>query len=112
MIDLKTFVSETIQQIIEGTKDAGSYIKENIKHDEYGYVSIGSGKPSKIQFDISVTTSETAKKEGKAGILIHVVDFGVKGSDSLEATSINKIRFSVPVNFARIANGKAPDLHS
>ena len=106
MTDLKTFVSETIQQVIEGTKEAGQYLKENINYENDGYVQVGNGNVEKIDFDISVTTSETSKAEGKAGILIKVVDFGIKGSENSEASSINKIRFSVPVAYPQIANKK------
>lgn len=106
MIDLKQFVSETIQQVIEGAKDAGLYLKENLDYDKDGYFQIGDGRMEKIEFDISVTTSESSKAEGKAGIMIKVVDFGVKGSENLESTSMNKIKFSVPVAFPQIANKK------
>jgi len=106
MIDLKQFVSETIQQVIEGAKDAGLYLKDNLDYDKDGYVQIGDGNMQKIEFDISVTTSETSKSEGKAGIMIKVVDFGIKGSDNTESTSMNKIKFSVPVAFPQIANKK------
>jgi hypothetical protein len=106
MTELKTFVAETIQQVIEGTKDAGHYLKENLDYEKDGYVQIGNSSMQKIEFDISVTTTESSKTEGKAGIMIKVVDFGVKGSDNMEATSINKIRFNVPVSFPQIANKK------
>ena len=105
MTDLKTFVSETIQQVIEGTKDAGQYLKENIDYKSDGFVQVGEGF-EKIEFDISVTTSETSKSEGKAGIMIKVVDFGIKGTENTQATSMNKIRFSVPVIFPKISNQK------
>ncbi len=104
MTDLKTFVSETIKQVIEGTKDAGHYLKENIDYNKDGYFQIGCGTMEKIDFDISVTTSETTKVEGKAGILIKVLDFGVNGSENIGASSVNKIRFSVPVAIPQMAN--------
>ena len=106
MTDLKTFVSETIKQVLEGTKDAGHYLKENIDYDKDGYFQIGNDSMQKIDFDISVTTSETTKVEGKAGILIKVLDFGVNGSENIGASSINKIKFSVPVSIPQMANKK------
>ncbi|MEQ9288683.1 MAG: trypco2 family protein [Cyclobacteriaceae bacterium] len=104
MTELKTFVSETIQQIIEGAKEAGVQLKESIDYERDGYFQIGDGMMEKIEFDISVETTEASKTEGKAGIMIKVVDFGVKGTDNTEATSVNKIRFSVPVGFVKVAN--------
>lgn len=106
MTDLKTFVSETIQQIIEGAKEAGHYLKDNVDYNKDGFVQVGNTTLQKIEFDISVTTSESNKTEGKSGILIKVVDFGIKGSENNESSSINKIRFSVPVGFPLITNKK------
>jgi hypothetical protein len=106
MTDLKTFVSETIQQVVEGVKEAGLYLKENINYEKDGYVQVGDGTMSKIEFDISVTSTETSKTEGRAGVMIKVVDFGVKGSDNKEAISMNKIRFAVSVGLPQSANKK------
>ncbi|MBC9796795.1 hypothetical protein [Sinomicrobium weinanense] len=60
----------------------------------------------KIDFDISVTTSESTNTEGRAGILIKVLDFGINGSENIGASSINKIKFSVPVAIPQMANKK------
>lgn len=106
MTELKTFVSETIQQIIEGSKHAGDYIKENLDYEKVGFVQIGSNSIHYIEFDISVSTTESTKTEGKAGIMIKVIDFGVKGTDNMEATSMNRIRFKVPVVFPQTNNSK------
>lgn len=106
MTELKTFVTETIKQIIEGSKDAGHSLVENINYEKDGYFQIGDGIMQKIDFDISVTTTETTKKEGKAGILIKVLDFGINGSENLEAASVNKIKFSIPVSIPKMANKK------
>jgi len=106
MTELKEFVSETIQQIIEGVKEAGLTLKSKMDYKKDGYVQIGDDMMQKIEFDISVTTTEATKTEGKAGVMIKVVDFGVKGSDNKEATSMNKIKFQVPVAYPQIANKK------
>lgn len=106
MTELKEFVSETIQQIIEGVKDAGFTLVTKIDYEKDGYVQVGDDMMQKIEFDISVTTTETTKKEGKAGVMIKVVDFGVKGSDNKEAISMNKIKFQVPVAYPQMANKK------
>ena len=104
MTDLKTFVSETIKQILEGTIDAGHHLKNNIDFNKDGYFQIGDGRMQKIDFDISVTTSESTKSEGRAGVLIKVLDFGINGSENIAASSVNKIKFSVPVAITKMAN--------
>jgi len=102
MTDLKEFISQTIKQVVEGSRDTGLYLKDNISYDNEGYVQIGDGSMHKVEFDISVTTTESTTKEGKAGIMVKVVDFGVKGSDNVGASSSN--RFSIPISFPKMAN--------
>jgi len=60
----------------------------------------------KIEFDISVTSSETTGDEKAGGLHIKVVDFGAKNNNSTNNTSTNKIRFNVPVAFPMQANKK------
>lgn len=104
MTDLKTFVSETIQEIMEGVLDAGKKLNDKISYEKDGYFQIGDGTIHKVEFDISVTTAETTKTESKAGIMIKVVDFGIKGSEDVKDISTNKIRFSVPIGYPESAN--------
>lgn len=110
MIDLKEFVTETIKQVVEGAKEAGHYLKENVDYEKDGYFQIGNGTMQKIDFDISVTSSESSKTEGKAGISIKVLDFGIKDAGGESSSSINKIKFSVPIAIPEMANKKVDPL--
>lgn len=106
MTDLKAFVSETIQEIMEGVLEAGKKLNDKIEFERDGFFQIGDGMIHKVEFDISVTTAETTKTEGRAGIMIKVVDFGIKGSENVKDMSTNKIRFSVPIGYPESANKK------
>ncbi|MDB5009197.1 MAG: hypothetical protein JWP45_3590 [Mucilaginibacter sp.] len=105
-MELKAFVTETIKEIIEGVVEAQKQIIPQLNHVTDGFVQIGSGAFSNIEFDISVTSSETEGLENKAGVFIKVLDIGHKNNSSNNSTSINKIRFSVPVAFPTQANKK------
>ena len=105
-MELKVFVTETIKEIIEGVVEAQKQIIPKLDYSNDGFVQIGSGTLNNIDFDISVTSSETDGNENKLGVFIKVLDVGTKNSSSNNNTSINKIKFSVPVSFPMQANKK------
>lgn len=105
-MELKVFVTETIKEIIEGVVAAQKQIIPQLNHSSDGFVQIGSGNLSNIDFDISVTSSETDGSENKAGVFIKVLDIGHKNISTNNNTSTNRIKFSVPVSFPTQANKK------
>jgi hypothetical protein len=106
-MELKVFVTETIKEIIQGVVEAQKHIIPNINHATEGYVQIGHDSlMEKIEFDISVTSSESSGGEAKAGVFIKVVDFGVKNNTANNNTSTNRIKFNVPIAFPMQANKK------
>lgn len=106
IMELKLFVTETIKEIIEGVVEAQRQIIPKLNYSKDGFAQIGSGAFSNIEFDISVTSSETEGNESKAGVFIKVIDLGVKNNSSNNNTSTNKIRFTVPVSFPIQSNKK------
>lgn len=106
LMELKVFVTETIKEIIEGVIEAQKLIVPQVNHANEGFVQIGNGSFSQIEFDISVTSSEAEGNENKAGIFIKVLDIGHKNTATSNNTSVNKIKFSVPVTFPTQANKK------
>lgn len=98
-MELKTFVSETIKEIMEGVADAQKHIIEGVPKTDSGVIQIGSQSFESIEFDVSVTSSDTQGTEGKAGVSIKIVDFGVKGNTLNQNSTTNRIRFKVPVIF-------------
>ena len=105
-MELKVFVTETIKEIVEGVVEAQKLIIPKFNYINDGYVQIGSGNVSNIEFDISVTSSESEGSENKAGVFIKVIDLGHKNNSTNNNTSINKIKFSVPVALPMQANKK------
>jgi hypothetical protein len=105
-MELKLFVTETIKEIIEGVVGAQKQVIPQLNHSSDGFVQIGSGSLSNIEFDISVTSSETDGSENKAGVFIKVLDIGHKNMSTNNNTSTNRIKFSVPVSFPTQANKK------
>lgn len=105
-MELKTFVAETIKEIIDGIAEAQDQVINRYNYSERGYVEIGNNSQHSISFDISVTSSQSDDKEGKAGVFIKVVDFGAKSTSKSSDSATNRIHFNVPIVYPTKANKK------
>ena len=111
-MELKDFVSQSIQQIFEGVKQAQSQTKEMngliAPHklrmsdkeipNHQSVVGYHHSTPIiSVDFDISVTTQDSTKDKAGAGIFIAAIGLGGQvGSESMNS-QLNKLRFSIPV---------------
>ena len=106
-MDVKSFVSATLRQVLEGVQDAQSFALEvgaavNPLLSSAGSVPLPVSETGQtvysVDFDIAVTTESVASKEGGAGIKVaSFVDFGAKGSSQDRAQSVSRVRFTVPI---------------
>ena len=105
-MDIKTFVADTLTQILEGIREAqkrpggGDVAAEGYTASDGGQLSNSyvSGVFTNVDFDISVVAGT---KEGGGGVRVADAEF----SDGSMRTSQNasRVKFSVPV---RIPNGE------
>lgn len=111
-MDLKTFVYETLTQIVDGVQAAkasiaagGSGAQINPTFTSSGFAGTGA-KSSPVEFDVAVTVSassddESADKVGvKAGILSVISIAGTaetegRSIESNKRENVSRIRFSV-----------------
>lgn len=106
-MELKVFVAQTIKEVIEGIVEAQRQIIPSLDFANDGYIQIGHDtRMEDIEFDISVTSSESSGDEKKAGVFIKVVDVGVKNNSSNNISSTNRIKFKIPIGFPMQANKK------
>lgn len=109
-MDLKSFVAETLVQIVEGVADAQVRIRElgvgaAVNPDRIpDNAKLKVGSPSPVQFDVAVTvTDESASRTGagaSAGFLSVVsakVDAKAEASDMLKNEAVSRIQFTVNV---------------
>jgi len=115
-MELQKFVSQTLKQIIDGTKTAqqdassvGGRINPpdvTLTGSEGGqrvYVYTGSdgrthtAEVQQVEFDVALTTGE--EKEGKLGVGIFVagIALGAKGQRDTSNVLVNRVKFSVPL---------------
>ena len=109
-MDLKTFVSETLQQIIEGVREAqeknqkgqspqgqGAAINPGSK---YGEGATGHRTPPRtIDFDVAVAVTEGSESREKdsLGVASYVADNGERSASNSNST-VSRVKFSIPVN--------------
>jgi hypothetical protein len=109
-MDLKSFVAETLVQIVEGVADAQKRIHDlnvgaAVNPHAVPDTTVGkTGRPSPIQFDVAITvTDETASKTGagaSAGFLSVVsakVDAKAEASDTIRNEAVSRVQFVVNV---------------
>lgn len=119
-MELKEFISSTLQQICEAiveaqlkTKPSGAVISPRCNILESGAIHIAtSGDPieraSSIRFDVALTaaTTDGANKTGEKHALVQVASFvkiggsissGKKDTHQHEQSSISRVQFEIPV---------------
>jgi len=55
-----------------------------------------------VEFDVAVTISKKTDVDAKGGIAVHVFEAGAKRTSSAEHSSVSRIKFGVPVTYARM----------
>ena len=113
LIQLDEFVAATLTQILSGVFSAQEQIDDTgakinpvgivMTSDRGGFIGTENEKliPEWIEFDIAVTASESAKKEGKVGANVAVLGAAIQGKTDISASSVNRIKFSIPVIFSQ-----------
>lgn len=114
-MDLKSFVTQALVEIIEAVKDAQEktkdttavinpstlYYPQHTSEDRIA-MNIGGGDTrygQTVEFDVSVTASERDETQGGVGIQVASVTLGlgVSGKTEDQNSVISRLKFSVPV---------------
>jgi hypothetical protein len=105
-VELKHFIKETIENIVDGVVAAQANISEkgadinprNVQFRENGqWNNHNSGMPHSIEFDVGLTTaSETGSVEG-VGVFLGSINLGKKNNEGVEQTAVTRIKFSIPL---------------
>lgn len=113
MVSLRDFVSNTIKEISEGLHDAQEEKrKEGVRifPDSYGDRST----PTDIVFGLSITSIAESSEGDKLEVRVPLICVSMGGKKGLKANveALNRIHFTVPVNFVvyNAPNSQAPQL--
>ena len=96
-MDLKTFVSESLNQIIQGIEAAQSSNKASQVNPSD--VSNYAQKVVEIAFDVAVTVEKGSGTQGGISVLTGILGLGASGESKQSDLTTHRLRFAVPVRF-------------
>lgn len=110
-MELKEFVEESINQIIDGiiasqkrNNDNGAIISPSFTGDKSIQTEI-NGKNysvSKIDFEVALTTTDESGSKARIGVLFGYIGGGIQGEQKNKYADITSLRFSIPVAYPQI----------
>lgn len=93
-MDLKTFVSATLTQIIEGVLNAQSEL--SIQGASVNPGPTGGGWQV-VEFDVAISATEGTETKAGIGVVSALLNAGASGKSNQEASAFSRVKFSVPV---------------
>lgn len=92
-MNIKEFISETLNQIIEGVTEAQKNNTSNAS------ISGSHVSMKNISFDIAVVTESSENKGNKAGIKVaELVSFGKNSDIKSQESTTSRIKFEIPIS--------------
>jgi hypothetical protein len=111
-MNLKEFVSETLQQIVQGVAHAQSQVEgDGEVNPHFWMAQRGDAAKLKIlesnrgkwihlvDFDVAVTVGESTETKGGIGLVVGPVVLGSRGQSNAENSSVSRIKFQVPIAY-------------
>ena len=104
---LEEFITDCLNQIIDGVKNAQDYAKEK------GAEVVQIPDQQKIEFDIAVTTKTTEGNQTEGKEAVSVASYGVdtRGKSESVNIAVSRIRFYVPITLATKDGKIHPEIH-
>lgn len=110
---LEAFVSETLKQIVSGIASAQEHaeaaggvvcplhlpMRDNM--GDVRSVTYRTDKEHLIEFDVALTTTETAKAGGGLGIFVAPLAVGGKRESAESAQYVSRLKFSIPIVYPK-----------
>lgn len=113
-MELKDFVTETLNQIISGVKSSQEFAqreeavingtnfriyKADSTNNAVYYDSLTGGIIQLIDFDIAINITESQNAKGGIGIFVGSIGLGTQGEAYTGNNTVNRIKFSVPLRY-------------
>ena len=112
-IELKTFVEESLKQIIDGVTAAQEHAMEQralvnpvglympSAKQPFGVWEIHASSvrtAQSVEFDVAISANEDSQASGGIGVFVGAFGIGSKGQTGESSSSMSRIRFSVPLS--------------
>lgn len=105
-MDLKNFVSETLQQIMSGVAEAQLQSEQGEVNPDISRAVSKEWAKSRtgrrvhnVNFDVAVTVGQSSETKGGIGLVVGPVLLGSKGQSNAENSSVSRIKFEVPITY-------------
>jgi hypothetical protein len=93
-MELKDFISKTLQDITDGAQSGHEYMVTKKSHVNGTY-------EIKVDFDVNVTVEDNSSVGGSAKVTIaHLFSAGANADTKQITTSYSKIRFTLPIKIS------------
>jgi len=96
-MNIKTFVSESLTQIIEGVEEAQQKHKSSAINPSFGRDF--PERESNVEFDIAVTLESGTETKGGIAVFGGAINLGTQGKSEKSDVTVSRIKFSVPLAF-------------
>lgn len=105
-MELKHFIKETIENIVEGVAAAQVSIKKKgaeinprkVQFRENGqWNNHNSGMPRAVEFDVGLTSANKSGSSEGIGVFLGSISLGKKNDEGVEHTAVTRIRFTIPL---------------
>lgn len=105
-MELKDFVKETLEQIVEGAamaqeainKKGGSVNPSSMKFQRDGeWNNYDHAMPQEVVFDVGLTSTDKSGSTEGVGVFLGAINLGKKNEDGTEQVAITKVKFTIPL---------------
>lgn len=103
-MNLKEFIAETLNQIVDGVVEAQSYAKGKGAEvaptivTSKGYGNTYRPTQQEVEFDVAVTVQENQEKAGRGGLRVAWFDFGGEVSSGEQSATVSRVKFGIPID--------------
>lgn len=109
-MELKTFVAETLKQIVEGIITAQQDLKERnvivnpptiVEGRGLFYTAMDNAQKTvqMVEFEVLLGQTEGLETGGRIGVFFASVGVGAQGKTETGSSAVNKMKFAVPMVF-------------
>jgi hypothetical protein len=96
-MDIKTFLSESLTQIIQGIEESQKQNSNSVVNPVR--LQVAEKTLQNIDFDIAVTVEKESGAKGGIAVLAGAINLGSQGQSKISDVTVSRIKFSVPVDF-------------
>lgn len=105
-MELKNFVKETLQQIVEGaamaqeaiSEQGGSVNPSSMRFQKDGvWNNYDHAMPQEVVFDVGLTSTDKSGSSEGIGVFLGSINLGKRNEEGAEQVAVTKVRFTVPL---------------